>query len=86
MPARLRLTAVSGQTRNRSSLRCGSGASPNRSRGGCRNRTVTSVAVTVMHLPARIRMGTSAHRQESDMSRRATKVSTVEWGSTPATS
>ena len=78
MPASDRETAVSGQTRNRSWLRCGSGARPNRSRGGWRNLTVTSVAVTGRHLPARIRMGTSAHRHESDMSRIATKVSTVE--------
>ena len=64
----------------------GSGASPKMSRGGWRNRTVTSVAVTGMHLPARITIGTPAHRQESDSSRMAAKVSTVEWGSTPFTS
>ena len=50
------------------------------SRGGWRNRTVTSVAVTGMHLPARITIGTSAHRHESDISRMAAKVSTVERG------
>jgi hypothetical protein len=56
------------------------------SRGGCRNLTVTSVAVTAMHFPARITIGTSAHRHESGISRIATNVSTVECGSTPATS
>ena len=50
------------------------------SRGGRRNLTVTSVAVTGMHLPARIRIGTSAHRHESTASRTATNVSTVECG------
>ena len=40
--------------------------------GGRRNRNVTSVAVTGMHLPARITIGTSAQRQESTSSRTAT--------------
>ena len=47
---------------------------------------LTSVAVTGMHLPARIRIGTPAHRQESTVSRIATKLSVVERGSTPSTS
>ena len=50
------------------------------------NRTATSVVVTGMHLPARITMGTPAHRHESDSSRMATNVSTVESRATPFTS
>ena len=40
--------------------------------GGWRNWNATSVAVTGMHLPARITIGTSAHRQVSTLSRTAT--------------
>ena len=47
---------------------------------------LTSVAVTARHLPARIKIGTPAHRQVSAASRTATKVSVVDFGSTPSTS
>ncbi len=50
------------------------------------NRTVTSVAVTGRHLPARISTGTPAQRQDCTASRTATNVSTVDRGSTPSTS
>jgi hypothetical protein len=52
-------------------------------RGGRFRSTITSVAVTAMLLPARIRKGTSAQRQESIRRRTAAKVSTVESGLTP---
>ena len=42
-----------------------SSRSPNASYGGRLKVTVTSVAVSGRHLPARIRIGTSAQRQES---------------------
>src|SRR6266699_5088669 len=74
LPARVMVTAVSGQTRNRSSLAAGSGARPKMSRGGRRNRMVTSVAVTGRHLPARIKTGTPAQRQVSAVRRHALDV------------
>ena len=62
-------------------------ARPNTSCGGRRNRNDTSVAVTGRHLPARIRIGTSAQRQESARGpeRRRTSRS-CDFGSTPSTS
>ena len=48
------------------------GSIPNTSCGGALNVIVTSVAVTGMHLPARIKIGTPAHRQVSQLSRIAT--------------
>ena len=50
------------------------------------NRTVTSVAVTGRHLPARISTGTPEAGATSTASRTATNVSTVDRGSTPSTS
>ena len=85
LPASVRPTAVSGQTRNRSELRTANGSIPNTSCGGRLNWMSTSVAVTGRHLPARITIGTSAHRQVSAASRTATYVSVVDFGSTPST-
>ena len=48
------------------------GSIPNTSCGGALNLMVISVAVTGMHLPARIRIGTPAQRQVSAASRTAT--------------
>ena len=45
---------------------------PNTSCGGALKVTVMSVAVTGMHLPARIKIGTPAQRQVSAVSRTAT--------------
>ena len=44
---------------------------------------MTSVAVSGSDLPARMKKGTPAQRQESTSSRTAAKVSTVEVGATP---
>ena len=65
-------TAVSGQIRNRSMSSGSMGSMPNRSCGGGLNVIAISVAVTGMHLPARIRIGTPAQRQLSALSRTAT--------------
>ncbi len=54
--------------------------------GGAVSWTVTSVAETGISLPARIRNGTPAQRQESTRSRTAMNVSTVECSATPASS
>ena len=86
LPARVRPTAVSGQIRKRSESRTANGSMPNTSCGGRLKRMLTSVAVTGMHLPARIRIGTPSQRQVSAASRTATKVSVVDFGSTPSTS
>lgn len=59
--------------------------SPNVSRGGRLNSTVTSVAVTGNSFPARIKTGTPAQRQLSMKSLTAMKVSTVDSLSTPGT-
>ena len=72
LPASVRPTAVSGQTRNRSESRTANGSIPNTSCGGRRKRIFTSVAVTGMHLAARIRIGTPSQRQVSAASRTAT--------------
>ena len=45
---------------------------PKTSNGTGRNRTLTSVAVTGIVLPARMTIGTPAHRQVSNASRTAT--------------
>ena len=85
LPTSDRLTWSSGLTRNRRRLAGAWSPSPKASCGGRRKVIVTSVAVTGRHLPARIRMGTSAHRQESAASLIATYVSVTDFGSTPAT-
>jgi hypothetical protein len=72
LPCRVMLTAVSGQIRNRSRSSGAIGSIPNTSCGGDLKVMVTSVAVTGMHLPARIRIGTPAQRQVSADSRTAT--------------
>ena len=66
------LTAVSGQIRKVRLSAGRSGSIPNTSCGGSLNVMVTSVAVTGMHLPARITIGTPAQRQVSANSRTAT--------------
>ena len=85
LPCRVRPTCVSGQIRNLSVSSGTIGSIPNTSCGGALKVMLISVAVTGMHLPARIRIGTPAQRQVSAVSRTATYVSTVEFGSTPST-
>jgi hypothetical protein len=63
----------------------GSGSS-NTIRRGRRSSTSTSVAVVGRHLPARMRNGTPAQREQSMCTRTAAKVSTVESGATPFSS
>ena len=63
LPTRDSVTRFSGLIRKRRVLAVS--LRPNSSCGGRRKVTVTSVAVTGRHLPARIKMGTSAQRQES---------------------
>jgi len=72
--------------RNRSTFKDSKGSTPNTFWGGRRNRSVTSVAVTGKHFPARMKIGTPCQRQVSTASRTATKVSVVDPASTPATS
>jgi hypothetical protein len=71
-PCTVRLTAASGQIRNLSMSSGRTGSIPNTSCGGGLNVMAMSVAVTGMHLPARIRIGTPAQRQVSQPSRIAT--------------
>ena len=52
--------------------RTANGSMPNTSCGGRLKRMLISVAVTGMHLPARIRIGTPSQRQVSAASRTAT--------------
>jgi hypothetical protein len=80
-PARASPISVLGQIRNRSVLCMRVQEIPNTSKGTSRNRMPTSVAVTGVVFPARMRIGTPAQRHESSASRTATKVSTVDTGS-----
>jgi hypothetical protein len=68
----VRLICVLGQIRNRSALARCFVSTPNTSNGTGLNRMLISVAVTGMVLPARMRIGTPAHRHESSESRIAT--------------
>ena len=85
-PTSVSPTSLSGQIRNRRRFAAEGGIGPRISSGGRWNRNDTSVAVTGMHFPALMTIGTSAHRHESTASRTATKDSVVESGATPATS
>ena len=71
-PASESVIRASGQIRNLSALVIDTSWAPKTSCGGRWKRMVISVAVTGMALPARIRRGTPAHRQESSASRTAT--------------
>ena len=57
--------------------------SPSLKAGAFLKRTTTSVEVMGMRLPARMMIGTPAHRQVSQCRRTATKVSVSESPATP---
>jgi hypothetical protein len=86
LPATVRVVRVPGQTRKSSALTLPNGSSPKRLYGGRRILMWISVAVTGMHLPARMMIGTSAQRQESMNRRVAKNVSVDEPAATPSTS
>ena len=83
-PIRVMPIWVSGQMRNRRLLLICVVPAPNTSNGTGRNRTLTSVAVTGIVLPARITIGTPAHRHAHTFGRRphdnsATNLQWLAW-------